>query len=668
VDIELQGFRFTALPVTEWSMGSSHDVILGKPWFSKYQPSINWRTHEITFPLHNHPEVKQEIAVAEFVAKLQQDEFDEVYRVKVADVDTRPTEATPQVVQDLIKEFEDVFPEALPDGLPPSRRVELELNMKPDARPSNRPPFRLSRTEQEALDLFVEEKMKKGWIEISDSPWVSNIFGIPKKDPHSGKQLSRAEWIRSGNATLPIRWVIDYRYVNSQTNIPKIPLPRIDDLFDRMAGCKVYSVLDLAQGYHQMRIAKESRQYTSFRTHSVTYQWCVAPMGLAGIPGVWSRLMRVLFAKYPFLVVYLDDICVFSKSMKEHVEHLRILFEALREAKLYCHQAKCHFGQSKVHFLGHTVSDRGLEVDEKKTDVIANWPASKIQKDLQSFLGLAGYYRRFIQDYAKLALPLSPIVKKEHVWTWGPEQEQSFQAIKMALQTTPVLKLPDYEKVFIVTTDASKHCVGGVLSQVHNGHDHPLAFFSKKLGEHELNWPTHEKELFVIKLALEKWRHYFYGRPFEVYTDNSACQWLLHHPKVSPKLVRFLTFFAQFTFRLHHVKGKLNVVADALSRPPSVNAMTFHECTPACRVRVARKRWSLEFSGECLRPDESVSASEAEKIQYISTHGLFPKVKSEFIAAYRSDPVYRLLHQSPSKPYSKVQQLLYVAINGEAML
>jgi hypothetical protein len=154
------------------------------------------------------------------------------------------------------------------------------------------------------------------------------------------------------------------------------------------------------------------------------------------------------------------------------------------------------------------------------------------------------------------------------------------------------LKLPDYEKVFIVTTDASEHCVGGVLSKVHNGYDHPLAFFSKKLGEHELNWPTHEKELFAIKLALEKWRHYLYGRPFEVYTDNSAWQWLLHHPKVLPKLVRFLTFGAQFTLRLHHVKAKLNVIADAPSRPPSVDAIMFHECTPACRVRVARERWS----------------------------------------------------------------------------
>lgn len=662
VDIEFAGFLFKKVPVMEWTMSSAHDVILGKPWFSKYQPMINWRTHEVSFPFQQPPqEEKQEVAVADFSSKLQQRNYAEVYRIKICSVVEAAKDPIPPEITRLVKEFSDVFPEALPDGLPPSRRVEFDLAMKPDARPSNRPPFRLSKTEQDALDVFVEEKLKKGWIEVSDSPWVSNIFGVPKKDHQSGKQLSRTEWIRSGNANLPIRWVIDYRYVNSQTIIPKIPLPRIDELFDRMMGCSIFSVLDLAQGYHQMRVTPSSRPYTAFRTHQETYQWCVAPMGLAGMPGVWSRLMRVLFSKYPFIVVYLDDICVFSKTLQDHLGHLRVLFGVLRQEKLYCHASKCHLGQPKVHFLGHTVSVSGLEVDTKKTEAIAQWPAPHTQKELQSFLGLAGYYRRFIRDYAKIAMPLSLLVKKNFVWNWGSEQEQSFQDLKSALQNAPVLKLPDFDKTFIVTTDASKSCVGGVLSQVHSGHDHPLAFFSKKLGTHEVNWPTHEKELFAIKLALDKWRHYLHGRPFDIYTDNSACQWLLHHPKVSPKLARFLAFFAQFTFRLHHVKGKLNVVADALSRPPSLASVTFHDCNSACFARTSCLRSPPEFSGE------SVAAAEDFQIQHASSLDISPAMQKDFERNYKADPILRSIYGNPSKPYVKHQSLLYIIKKDEVV-
>ncbi|KAJ8556930.1 hypothetical protein ON010_g9037 [Phytophthora cinnamomi] len=174
--------------------------------------------------------------------------------------------------------------------------------------------------------------------------------------------------------------------------------------------------------------------------------------------------MRVLFAKYDFIVAYLDDICVFSKSLDEHVEHLRTLFDILRREKLYCHLSKCHFGQSEVKFHGHIISAKGLAVDTHKTEAIVKWPTPVNQKQLQSFMGLGGYYRRIIRDYATLALPLGPLVKKEHVWSWGPEQTRVFEEIKSSLQQAPVLKLPDHEKRFIVTTDAPGYCVGGVLA------------------------------------------------------------------------------------------------------------------------------------------------------------------------------------------------------------
>jgi hypothetical protein len=325
-----------------------------------------------------------------------------MYHVKITAAD-EPLESPPEIGE-LLREFKDVFPDVLPSGLPPERSVEFELNMKPDARPSSRAPFRQSKAEQEALQAFVNELLGKQWIELSDSPWVSNVFGVPKRDPTTGERQSRADWIRNGGQHGLIRWVVDYRYLNSQTLVPKIPLPNTEELFDLMATAVIFSVIDLAQGYHQMRVKPSSRPYTAFRTATETYHWCVAPMGVGGTQGVWSRLMRVLFGKYDFVVVYLDDICVFSRSMEEHKQHLRVVFEVLRTEKLYARES--------VDFLVHTISKDGLHVNKKKTTAIEQWPAPTTVKELQGFLGLAGYYRRFIHRFAGIVLPLSDLVKK----------------------------------------------------------------------------------------------------------------------------------------------------------------------------------------------------------------------------------------------------------------
>jgi hypothetical protein len=533
-EIGMDGILYTNVLFTEYDLPSSHDVILGKPWLTKFNPMIDWRTHKISLNRLMTPGTLDDLSDGyryqdcrphlERSARQWYPPVDNYnfYHVKVTANEPMPDPSTATAA--LLEEYRDVFPAHLPTGLPPERQVEFELNLKPDARPSSRAAFRLSKTEQDALQLFVDDLLEKQWIELSDSPWVSNVFGVPKKDQKTGKQQSRAEWIRSGDPTSPIRWVVDYRYLNSQTLVPKIPLPNIEELFDRMARARVYSLLDLASGYHQMRVKQATRPYTAFRTGSETYQWCVAPMGVAGMPGIWSRLMRLLFGKFDFVVVYLDDICVFSTSDEEHERHLRAVFDVLRSEKLYARREKCSFAQESVRFLGHTISFDGLEVDKTKTAAIEQWKTPTTVKELQSFLGLAGYYRRFIHRFADIVLPLSDLVKKDKSWEWTAYQENAFLVIKAALQQAPILRLPDFDEQFVVTTDASRLCCGGVLSQRHDGFDHPVAFYSKKFGQHELNWPAHEKELYAIKLALAKWRHYLYGRPFLIYTDNIACR------------------------------------------------------------------------------------------------------------------------------------------------
>ncbi|OWZ12426.1 polyprotein [Phytophthora megakarya] len=561
---------FNGVALIEWEVSPNQDMILGLPWLVQFNPVIDWQIGVMRFPnrclvddfssvndcfdaagptgasvevnlallqhqlspnlrhqLNEHvkagyfsmplgpssisalggrplPRLRDNegdedkktsslcvLSAVAFETKVKADEYVKLYNVTVK---TSPKmKSVPWQLQAVLDEFADVFPVELPPRLPPSRSIEHEVVLKQGATPNNRAPFHLSKVEQEALDIFVAELLKKNWIEVSDPPWVSNIFGVPKKDP--------------------------------ATEVAKIPLPHIEQLFDRMVGAVIFSILDLASGYHQMRMSPTSKQYTAFRTNHEIYHWNVAPMGLAGMPGTWTRLMRQLLSHLLFVVVYLDDICIFSQSMADHVEHLR--------------QAS-----------------------------IAEWTEPNNVKDLQRFLALAGYYRRFIHQFVTLVLPLSALVKKDVAWVWDDGQRQAFNAIKLALQHAPVLRLPDFDKPFIVTTDASHACIGGVLSQLHDGNDLPVAFFSKKLGQHELKWPVHEKEPFAIKQALTRWRHYLYGVSFEVYTDNSACKWFLQHPRLSGRLARWLDFFASFQFTLHHRPGALNVVADALSPPP----------------------------------------------------------------------------------------------------
>lgn len=299
------------LPPTEYTLPRSHDVILGAPWFARYNPDIDWITHEVHVAEPDVDygklnafidEVTSEdlgVPIDRLEAAFEGRSVEIVSSVKVEE--QRPAMPVSAGIAEVLKEYDDCAPHVLPNKLPPHCEVEFELTMKPDATPSSRAPFRLSKTEQEALDGFVQEMLESNWIEVSESPWVSSIFAVPKKDPAFGKQPSRSEWIKPGNAQHPVRWVVHYRYVNSQTEIPNIPLPRIEKIFDRMPGCTIFSTLGLAQGYHKMLAVPSSKKFTAFRTDKEVYQLRVAPMGLSGMSRVWSRLMRVLFVKFTLL-------------------------------------------------------------------------------------------------------------------------------------------------------------------------------------------------------------------------------------------------------------------------------------------------------------------------------------------------------------------------------
>ena len=393
----------------------------------------------------------------------------------------------------------------------------------------------------------IAEYIHKGWIEPSSSPYGSPILFVKKKDGG-------------------LRMVIDYRALNKLTIKNRYPLPRIDDLFDQLAGSYVFSSLDLAQGYHQIRISEEDVPKTAFRVPFGHYQFKVLSFGLTNAPATFQGVMNKNFERYlgKFVLVYLDDILVFSKNQEEHLEHLRKVFDILRKNKLYAKLTKCHFAKEELEYLGHVVGKDGIKVDPRKIETVAKWARPKDVSQLRSFLGLCNYFRRFIQGYSTLVAPLTHLTRKDVKFTWTDQCEESFEGVKYALTHAPVLILPTFGERFEVICDASLVGIGAVLLQ--NGK--PIAFESRKLTPAERNYTTGEQELTAVVHAMRTWRCYLEGSECVVITDHNPLTYLKSQQNLSRRQARWLEYLEQtFDYRWEYRPGRNNV-ADPLSRNP----------------------------------------------------------------------------------------------------
>jgi hypothetical protein len=286
-------------------------------------------------------------------------------------------------------------------------------------------------------------------------------------------------------------------------------LPRIDDLFDQMKGATVFSNIDLRSGYHQLQIKEDDIPKTTFKMRFGHYEFIFLLFGLTNAPGVFMSLMNGVFRDYldKFVQVFIDDILIYSRTMEEHDEHLRLVLQCLRENKLYGKLSKCSFYQSKIHYLGHVISDEGIVVDPTKVEAIMEWLAPMNVPEVRSFMGLAGYYQWFIEGFSKIANPITELQKKNKKFVWTEKCAEEFQRLKELLTTTPILKVPDMDADFLVCTDASKEGLGGVLMQ----DGQVITYISRKLRRHEENYATHDLELLSIVYALRVWRHYLIG-------------------------------------------------------------------------------------------------------------------------------------------------------------
>ncbi|CAI5476246.1 unnamed protein product [Closterium sp. Yama58-4] len=456
----------------------------------------------------------------------------------------------PAEVSALLAEFADVFPDELPPGLPPSRAVDHRIELEPGSRPVAKPQWRLSPAETEEMTQQVRHFLAQGFIQPSRSPWAAPILFAPKKDGG-------------------LRMCIDYRALNAATVKNRFPVPRVEDLLDAVQGARVFSKIDLRSGYHQIRVVPEDQHKTAFRTKQGLYEFRVLPFGLTNAPATFQTLMKTVLSEFlgSFVVVYLDDILIFSKSKEEHVQHLQKVFEVLRREKLYAKQSKCEFFLPEVEFLGHVVSASGIRTDPKKIAAVQDWVAPTSVKELQSFLGFANYYRRFVQGYASIASPLTDLLRKAVEYVWGPAQQQAFEQMKQSLTSSPTLSYPDPNRPYVVVTDASDQAIGAVLLQDQGRGLQPIAYESRKLRGAELNYPIHDKEALAIIHAYKVRRCYLEGAESVIRTDHCSLRFLKSQPQLSRRQARWMEFMeGSFHYRIEYKPGVRNP-ADPLTRP-----------------------------------------------------------------------------------------------------
>ncbi|KAL0539895.1 hypothetical protein IC582_024116 [Cucumis melo] len=542
------------------------DVILGMDWLAANHASIDCSCKEVTFNppsmasfkfkgggSKSLPQVISAIRASKLLSQGTWGILASVVDIREADVSLSS--------EPVVRDYPDVFPEELP-GLPPHREVEFAIELEPGTVPISRAPYRMAPAELKELKVQLQELLDKGFIRPSVSPWGAPVLFVKKKDGS-------------------MRLCIDYRELNKVTVKNRYPLPRIDDLFDQLQGATVFSKIDLRSGYHQLRIKDEDIPKTAFRSRYGHYEFIVMSFGLTNAPAVFMDLMNRVFREFldTFVIVFIDDILIYSKTEAEHEEHLRMVLQTLRDNKLYAKFSKCEFWLKQVSFLGHVVSKAGVSVDPAKIEAVTGWTRPSTVSEVRSFLGLAGYYRRFVENFSRIATPLTQLTRKGAPFVWSKACEDSFQTLKQKLVTAPVLTVPDGSGSFVIYSDASKKGLGCVLMQ----QGKVVAYASRQLKSHEQNYPTHDLELAAVVFALKIWRHYLYGEKIQIFTDHKSLKYFFTQKELNMRQRRWLELVKDYDCEILYHPGKANVVADALSRKVSHSAALITRQAPLHR-------------------------------------------------------------------------------------
>ncbi|PNX96205.1 Ty3/gypsy retrotransposon protein, partial [Trifolium pratense] len=540
----------------------------------------------------------------------------------------------PTQIQEVLKLYPTVFQP--PHGLPPSRPHDHKIPIQPNTAPINVKPYRYPHSQKEAMTTIINDMLKEGIIKPSTSPYSSPVLLVRKKD---------GTW----------RFCVDYRALNVVTVRDRFPIPTIDELFDELGSASIFTKIDLRSGYHQIRVVQEDTHKTAFRTFDGHYEFLVMPFGLTNAPSTFQSAMNDLLRPYlrRFVLVFFDDILIYSRCLTDHLHHLRLILDLLSSNQFFAKFSKCAFAVEKVDYLGHVISSNGVTPDPEKIQAILDWPRPRSLTTLRGFLGLTGFYRRFVRHYASLAAPLTDLLRSTN-FVWSTDTELAFTTLKTKMTETPVLVLPDFSKVFIVETDASAVAVGAVLSQ----EGHPLAFFSRKMCPRMQAASTYVREMYAITEAVKKWRQYLIGRHFHIFTDQKSLRNLLVQTIQTPEQQKWASKLQGFSFEIYYKPGKTNQVADALSRRHTDEAIFMSISSPLPTLLANLRQYYRDQEGKTLVLKSETDANMKQVFRF--TDGLLyfkEKIYLPDVSDLRQ-AIIKEYHCTPMAGHSSVQPTL----------
>ena len=526
-------------------------------------------------------------------------------------------------VRALVAEFSDVF--TGPNGeLGQTDLVEHNINTGDNA-PVKSHPRRVPLAQREIVDAEVDKMLAAGVIEPSESPWSSSVVLVKK----SGGEY---------------RFCVDYRKLNAVTKKDAYPLPRIDSCLEALSGASWYSSLDMASGYFQVPMSQLDKEKTAFTCHRGLFQFRSMSFGLCNAGATFQRLVEKVFKglQYENILVYVDDVLVFSKTFDDALCDLRQAFQRLRDAGLRLKPKKCSLFRRQVSFLGHVVSESGVACDPAKVEAVTAWETPTSVSDVRSFLGLASYYRKFIKDFSTVAAPLTELTKKNRRFAWDDSCQEAFDNLKSALTQHPILGFPEREGRFILDTDASATGVSGVLSQVQDGQERVIAYASKTLSSTQRRYCTTYRELLAVVTFVKHFRHFLWGRNFLVRTDHNSLKWLRNFKEPVDMVARWIAVLDTYDFEIEHRKGSLHGNADGLSRKPyrRCQRADCQQCLNCGIVGAVGARRRQQTGGQAAQ---------------LSEQSWLPVWGNEEIRRLQSEdavvgPVLRLLENSVEKP------------------